>query len=406
FDGVSEPLARIAGRAYLLEAARVFTCGALASGHRPAVISAMMKYNATELARRSALDGMDVVGGAAICLGPRNLMARAYRSTPIGITVEGANILTRTLIVFGQGAIRCHPHAHALLESIRSGDRKAFRRAFLGQQGHILANLIRGVVRGLSRGLLIRSPLPGPVARHVRRLAWASTRFANAADLAMVAVGGRLKTRGRLTGRFADILSWLFLITATLRRYEAEGRREDDLPVVHWICEEGFWQIQQAFDGIYQNLDAPLASWWTRTVGSWWHRAFSIGRPPSDALSRSVAETIQQAGEQRDRMTPHLHIADGSPWADLEAAFHSATEAEPALAKIQAAIKRRELPKAPPETLLDPAVEAGLITSDERALIERAVAARADAIRVDDFTLDELRGVAGAFDPVADAAGG
>lgn len=411
FEGVSEPLGRIAGRAYLLEAMRVFTCGGLASGHRPAVISAIVKYNGTELARQSAIDGMDVLGGAAICLGPRNLVERAYRTTPIGITVEGANILTRTLIVFGQGAIRCHPHAHDLLESIRTRDVPAFRRALIGQQLHVLGNLVRGLFHGVTLGRFARSPVRGETARHYRRLAWASARFAGYSDLAMLTLGGSLKTRGRLTGRFADVLSWMYLVFAALRRFEAEGRREEDLPLVHWACDEGFWQIQQAFDGIFRNFDAPVAKWWMRTVGVWWNRAFPIGHPPTDRASREAAQAIQRPGEQRDRLTAPLHVEPGTAWADLEEAFRLSIEAEDVLARVKQAMKRGDLPKGSPEAAIRDAEAADLVTAEERALVERAAAARAEAIRVDEFTLDELRGRSTGTqnrsdDSVRDAAGG
>ncbi|MEM9595148.1 MAG: acyl-CoA dehydrogenase, partial [Acidobacteriota bacterium] len=217
FQGVEEPLARLGGLAYLMEAMRVFTCGAVDRGHRPAVISAICKYNATEICRRATLDAMDVLGGAAICRGPRNLMSESYAAAPIGITVEGANILTRTLIVFGQGALRCHPHAHDLLEAIRNDDLPRFRRALLGQITHAVGSLARTVIHGLTRGRLVRTPVGSATARYHRRLVWASARLALWSDLAMAVYGGGLKLRGKLTGRFADALSWCYLTFAALR---------------------------------------------------------------------------------------------------------------------------------------------------------------------------------------------
>ena len=230
FEGIEEPLARIAGTSYLLDAARVFTCGAVDSGQKPAVVSAILKYQATEALRRVVTDGMDVMGGAGLCLGPRNLIARGYMSAPIGITVEGANILTRTLIVYGQGAIRCHPYAQREIRALAAGDGDAFVGALVRHLIFLLRNLLRSALLGLTRGRLASSPVGGPTARYYRRLAWASATFATLSDLAMIALGSRLKQRGKLTGRFADALSWMYLTTAALRRYEAEGAARKTCP--------------------------------------------------------------------------------------------------------------------------------------------------------------------------------
>ncbi|MEE8525918.1 MAG: acyl-CoA dehydrogenase [Thermoanaerobaculia bacterium] len=394
FEGIEEPLARIAGLGYLIEAARVFTCGAVDNGHRPAVASAIVKYNTTELARRLAIDGMDILGGAAICRGPRNLMADAYIGTPIGITVEGANILTRTLIVFGQGAMRCHPHAHDFLEAIRTGDARAFRRTFFGQLGHAFGNTFRGFLLGLSRGRFAGSPVSGPTAKYYRRLAWASARYAFYVDLAMFTYGGKLKLRGKLTGRFADVLSWMYLGFTALRRYEAEGRLAEDLPLVQWSAEYALDRIQEGFEGIFRNFDVPLVGALLRGPTSWWARLNPIGAAPSDALGARAAAVLRQPGEQRDRLIRGLFrpAAEDHQLNRLEKAFELVTESAPAIAKIRRAIRAGELPKAPPEQLLAAAADAGVINSDEAELVERATAARLEAIQVDEMTLEELRG--------------
>lgn len=393
FEGVEEPLARIAGLSYLLEAARVFTCGGLDRGERPAVVSALMKYNSTELTRQLARDGMDILGGSAISRGPKNLMADAWIVSPIGITVEGANILTRTLIVFGQGSIRCHPYAHRLLEAMRAGDATGFRKALLGQQWHMVKNLVRGGLLSLSRGYLARSPVAGPTARYYRRLHWASARFAFYADLAMITLGGQLKFRGKLTGRFADVLSWMYLATAVLRRFEAEGRRKEDLPLVHWAAQYSLAQIQEAFEGLLQNFNAPLLGSWLRGPARWWTRLNALGAAPSDRLGARAAALLQTPGEQRDRLTNHLfHPPRGSAFHTLEEAFSLAAASAPVVAKIRHAIRKKKLPKAAPESLLQEAEAGGVISAEERTLVEHSAAARRRAIEVDAFTLDELRG--------------
>jgi acyl-CoA dehydrogenase len=392
FEGIEEPLARIGGLAYLLEAARIFTCGAIHSGHRPSVVSALMKYNSTELVRRIAIDAMDIFGGAGICQGPRNLVSKGYVVAPIGITVEGANILTRTLITFGQGALRCHPHAHALLEAIRKDDASAFRRAFLGQIGHAVGNGLRATLRGLTRGRLVRSPVSGPTAVYYRRLAWASTRFALYADLAMAALGGDLKRRGKLTGRFADMLSWMYLGVAVLRRFEAEGRKEEDLPLVHWGLQYSLHRFQVAFEGLLGNFDVPLFGALLRGPALWLARLNRLATPPSDRLGAEVAAILRRPGAQRDRLTSELHLPPKGAFAELEEAFEASVAGEAALAKVRHAVKKGRLEEAEMDELLTAAVAAGVIDSEERVAVAHARETRERAIAVDAFTLDELRG--------------
>ena len=395
FEGVEEPLARIGGLAYLLEAARVMTCGAVDSGYRPAVVSAMIKYNSTETLRRLAMDGMDVLGGAGISRGPRNLMAEVYIAAPIGITVEGANILTRTLIVFGQGALRCHPYAHRLLEAVRCGDVAKFRSALLGHAWHGVRNLVRSISLSLTRGRLASAPVSGPTARYYRRLSWASARFAVLADLAMVSLGGKLKFRGKLTGRLADVLSWMYLGFAVLRRFEAEGRREEDLPFVKWASEYSLHRLQEAFEGIYRNFDAPLIGGFLRWPVRWWARLNPLGGAPSDRLGSEIARRLRQPGEQRERLFPGLYRGSEGALADLEQAFELAVACEPIQMRVRQMARQQKLPKAKLESWLQEAVENGVIDSEERRLVERAERARRRAIQVDDFTLDALRGLSG-----------
>ncbi len=393
FEGVEEPLARIAGLTYLLEAARVFTCGAVDAGHRPSVVSALIKYNSTELGRRLTSDAMDVLGGAGIFLGPRNLMADAYTGAPIGVTVEGANILTRTLIVFGQGALRCHPHAHDLLEALRLGDAAALSKNLLKQSLHLARNAASGLVLGLSGGRLARSPVRGETARYYRRLRWASARFALWADLAILAYGSRLKRRGKLTGRFADALSWLYLGFAALRRFEAEGRRDEDLPLVHWALQHSLNHIQESLEGVLRNFDAPLLGLLARGPARWWARLCPLGQPPSDALGSRAANLLRRPGAQRERLTCHLHSPPEQDSARrvLERAFELTVQAAPLERRLRAAARAGRLPRREPDEL-ELAVDAGLLDHAERQLLERAAAARLEAIQVDDFTEEELVG--------------
>ncbi len=393
FEGIEEPLARIAGTSYLLDAMRVFTCGAVDSGKKPSVITAVAKYHATEALRRVASDAMDVFGGAGICVGPRNLLARGYTSAPIGITVEGANILTRTLIIYGQGAIRCHPYAQEEMAALARGDGDAFVGAVVRHLFFLLRNLVRSSFLGLTRGWLASSPVGGPTARYYHRLAWASATFATLSDLAMITMGSRLKQKGKLTGRFADALSWMYLALATLRRYEAEGRRPEDLPLVQWAAEHSLAQVQTAFEGIRRNFDAPGIGWLLRGPVSLFSRMNPVGSPASDRLGRQVARLLMMPGPVRDRLGEGLYIPTDPQEAvgRLERAFRLVTEAGPVLERIKAASKAARIPKGSPDDLVDAAFEAGVITSREATVVREAIAAREDSIQVDSFSLAEYQ---------------
>ncbi len=391
FEGIEEPLARIAGANYLMEASRRYVCGALDAGQKPAVVTAIAKYNTTEIWRSVINDGMDVLGGAAISRGPRNLLANSYTGTPICITVEGANILTRTLMVFGQGAIRCHPYAFAEIDAIARNDQRAFDRSFWPHIGHVVRNSVRALLLGLSRGYLTWSPVGGAAKRHWRRLNWASAEFALMADVAMGALGGDLKRKEKITGRFADWFSWLFLASATLRRFEAEGRRTEDEPLLHWSLETAFVRMQQAREGLFANLRLPVLGHVLRWPGGLWARLNPFGSGPSDATGQGAARTLLQPGSQRDRLTQRIHVPQDTTSAlgRLEHALQLCTDADPVLKKLKDAVRQGRLPKARPAQLLDQACDSGILSEAERRLVQDAEAARSEAIAVDSFTLDE-----------------
>ncbi len=397
FEGVREPLARLAGASYIFEAARRFTCGALDSGAKPAVATAIAKYQFTEAFRRATNDAMDILGGAGISRGPRNLVAHAYFSAPISITVEGANILTRSLMIFGQGAVRCHPHAWDEIQGLADGDEARFDRAFFGHIGHVIRNSCRSTLLFLTRGRLATVPHAGPLKRDFQRLAWSSATFALLADLAMVAHGGNLKRKESLTGRFADAFSWMYLAAAVLRRFGAEGRLADDLPLARWSLDHAFARVQEALDGIYRNFDVPIMGALMRGPVSWLHRANPIGSEPADALSEKVVDILTTPGDQRDRLTKEglfIPEGEGEAVARLEEAFLLCCEAESVAKKLRAAVREKKLPKAAPLSLLKPAVKAGILKQEEADLVRRAEEARADAILVDAFTEEEYHATA------------
>lgn len=393
FEGIEEPLARIAGFNYVLEAARRYTCGALDQGQKPAVVTAMMKYNTTEMWRQVVNDGMDVMAGAAISRGPRNLLANGYTGTPICITVEGANILTRTLMIFGQGAIRCHPYAFHEIEALTQGDVKRFDKNLWAHVGHVAKNGVRAFLLSLTRGRLAASPVGGPAAHYWRKLAWGSAKFAFWADAAMGTLGGNLKRKEKITGRYADAFSWLYLAAATLRRFEAEGRKPEDLPLLRWSMDYAFSRIQQSFEGLFLNLDVPGLTWALRGPMLWLTRINPIGNAPNDRTGGKVARTLLQPSPQRDRLTPAMHIPTDpkSALGRLERALQLSLDVEPIHKKLKDGVKTGRLPKARPEQLLDRACEIGLLTDAERTLARDAEAARAEAVAVDSFTLEEYK---------------
>ncbi len=393
FEGIEEPITRIAGQAYIFEAARRFTCGALQDGAKPAVVSAIAKFSFTENFRSAVNDSMDVLGGAAISKGPKNMVAHAYYSVPVSITVEGANILTRTLMIFGQGAIRCHPFALKEIKALTDNDLKAFDEAFSGHVGHVVQNFFRSIMLSVTRGRLAGSPVSGASAPYYRKMSWASATFALVSDIALGSLGGALKVREKLTGRFADVLIWMYLGTAVLRRFEAEGRRKEDEPFLHYAMQLSFANMQQAFDGIFRHMDAPGLGWLFRGPIALWSRMNQLSSMPNDQLGKELARAVQIPGEQRDRMTSGLFVpkAENDPVAQLERAFMLSVQAEDVARKIKGAIKKKELPRKKPMLLLDEALEKGIITQADYNLVQRAETERAEAIRVDNFTLDEYK---------------
>ncbi len=396
FEGIEEPMARVGGWAYMLEAARIYTCGGLDAGQKPPVVTAMAKYSFTEILRKAVNDGMDVLGGAAISRGPRNLLSTGYMTVPINITVEGANILTRTLMVFGQGAIRCHPYAFKEIQALMNKDLIAFDNAFWPHIGHVIRNACRALVLSLSRGHLAQAPVNGPTAIYYKKLSWVSASFAFLADVAMGMYGGNLKRKEKLTGRFADIFSYMYLASATLRRFEAEGRKKEDLPFVEWALQYSLSEIQSAFDGLYENMGFPFSG-----PIAFWSRMNPISGKPSDALGGKVAQLLQKPGEQRDRVTNGTYLPQSADdgLGRLENAFSLSIAAAPIARKVLSAVKAGKLQKARMDLMVKAAVEAKIISADDAQILAKAEEARTDAIQVDSFTQEEYLNGAGEAAP-------
>mgnify|MGYP005838370589 CR=1 FL=1 len=408
-DGVSAKVGHVASMSYMFEGARVFGCSALDAGIQPPVASAIMKAWSTEVARQCGIDAMDVMAGAAVMQGPRNIIGRGYCSAPVAITVEGANIMTRTLMVFGQGATRCHPYAYKVVQAVESNDKKAFRNNLLGWMWQFVSGFFMTLLRGITRGhFTVSVPDVAPETRHwYRQLGWAASRFGLLTNLAMFIISGKLKARGNLTGRYADAVAWMLLAMSALRRYEAEGRRKEDLPLLDYSCQYALHEVQQAFDGIYANFGGPVGAI-LNSLGRFWLAINPLAGVPSDKQSAAAAATMQHYGEQFKRLSEGLYLPedDGSGTAILLHAFRLTSEAEPVRELIRNAQHQRVLPKGSADDLAEQAFEKKLIGERERDLLIAAREACLDAIEVDVFTADEFYGVNGPSSLTATGDGG
>ncbi|WP_424629506.1 acyl-CoA dehydrogenase [Bradyrhizobium sp. SYSU BS000235] len=382
FEGIEEPLARIAGTAYQLDAARRLTCAALNQGIHPAVISGIMKLHATERLRIAVDDAMDVHGGKAIIDGPQNYMGSLYRSVPVAITVEGANILTRNLIVFGQGSVRAHPYLLEEMNAIGDPDVKkgldAFDKAFSKHVGHAITNVFRAWGRSWTGGVFAPAPDAGAATGYYRQLSRYSTAFALCADMALLTLGGALKRREMLSARFGDILSELYLLSAALKRWEDEGRQQADFAALEWVMANGIRTIENRLGEILANMPnrfvAVILKFLIQPLGS-----NPLG--PSDDVVHRCAQLILEPSAVRDRLTAGLyHADDDGPLARLEKAFLLVTANEAIEKKMRVAHLRD----------WSEAVKKGVITADEGDRLSAAHEAVARVIDVDDFAPEVL----------------
>ncbi|HLP97383.1 MAG TPA: acyl-CoA dehydrogenase [Sideroxyarcus sp.] len=394
FEGVEEALTRIAGNLYVIDAARTMTAQAVDLGGKPSVISAIVKYHCTERGRQVINDAMDVHGGKGICMGPDNYLARNYEQTPIGITVEGANILTRSLIIFGQGAVRSHPYVLKEMHAAHDQDSKRavhdFDEALFGHISFSLSNAVRSLVYGLTGGRIIGVPTEQPTKRYYQALTRYSAAFAFAADVSMLVLGGGLKRKEKLSARLGDVLSQMYLCSAVLKRFEDDGRPADDLPLLHWAMQDGLYRIQQAFDSVLQNFPNRFAALVLRAM------IFPLGqcrRPPDDHIGHQVAALLLKPGAVRDRLTDGMFIPSSEKEAvgALEASLASTLVCEPLQAELEKARKEGKLKAREEPLLIAEAREAGIIDAVQAKQLERDYALRRKVIMVDDFAPEQLK---------------
>lgn len=384
FEGIEEPLARIGGYAYLIDAARRITCGAVDAGEKPAVLSAIIKAYCTDAMRHVVNDGMDIQAGAGICRGPRNILGRSFIAVPIGITVEGANILTRSMIVYGQGAIRAHPFVHDEMEAAEAGDVKRFDKALFGHINLVYCNGIRAWILGLTGSRFTRSPVACPAAPYYRALNRFSAAFSLMSDAAMATLGGSLKRREKISGRLADALAWLYLASVTLKRFHDEDRAETDRPLLDWALQLALFNIQQALVGVLDNLPNRLAAWKLRWLIFPWGARYRL---PSDALGAKVAGLLLDGNPVREHLTRDIYLPNDPDDAlgRLEATLAKVVEAIPAEKKLKNAVRSGALDKVDDDALVDAGLELEIITETEHATLQDAAAARTDLIQVDAF---------------------
>jgi acyl-CoA dehydrogenase len=389
FEGIAEVLARIAGTTYVMNAARGFTTSAIDSGDDPSVASAIVKYHLTERMRAVVNDAMDILGGCGISMGPRNFVARGYEALPIGITVEGANILTRNLIIFGQGAIRCHPFLYREMQAGECNDAGAFDEALRGHVSHALSLTVLCLFHGLTGARLLRAPAGGRRGEYYRRFARLCLDFAFTTELVLLSLGSSLKRRESLSGRLGDVLSLLFLGSAVLKHHHDHGEPDDELPLLEWASADLQFTLQERLYEVFDNLPNRFVAALGRLL------CFPLGKParrPRDALGRTVADLLLTPGETRERLTDGIYlpkVAD-APLAQLEDALCKSTSAEPALRKLRRAMHNGTLQPGDPEIFLEEGLAADVITEAEAETIRAAVAARRIVIQVDEFDPEYL----------------
>lgn len=391
FEGVEEALARIAGYTFMLEATRLFTAGAVGMGIKPAVATAIAKYHMTEMSRKVVNDMMDIHGGRGIMLGPLNYIGRGYQSIPISITVEGANILTRSLIIFGQGAIRCHPWARKEMEAaaLYSQDKalglKLFDKSCLKHAGYFISNVVRCFTFSLTQGLLSATGSHDVTKPYVKKLNWFSSALAVVSDVALFTLGGDLKRKEKLSARLGDVLSQLYLASSVLKYYHDQGCQNGDWPMVEWSLQTCLYQAQEAFYGLFQNFPYKMI----RTGLKWlifpYGKAFAL---PSDELGSKIIKPMLTLSEVRTRLTSLCYVGKeiDDPTGIVEFAFIKLVAAQPIISKIMHAIKTKQIQKNMAfEEQIQAALKKKIISESEVSILREFEVARKKVIAVDEF---------------------
>ncbi|TLX47078.1 acyl-CoA dehydrogenase [Pseudoalteromonas phenolica] len=391
-EGIEEALAKLGGYAYSTDAAVTMSTGAVDLGEKPSVVSAILKYHLTEQMRDSTKHAMDIHGGKGICLGPNNYLGRGYQGAPIAITVEGANILTRNMIIYGQGAIRCHPFVLAELNAVSMEDKRealnSFDKSLMGHIGFTISNLVRTKWLALTGARFTKVPFNDETADYYRNAARFSAALAFMSDICMAVFGGSLKRKERISARLGDLLSYLYLVSATLKRYNDEGRQIEDLPFVQWSCQEHLYLCQRALADLINNMPfAPLRFALKLML-------FPFGRPvrkPTDKLEQKVARLLQTPNNARSRLAAHIYTTDEplNLLGKQEQTLKDILDIEPLFDKICRA-KGQKIPFMQLDKVAADALDAGIISKGEADKLAAVEAKRLDVINVDDFDPTDL----------------
>jgi acyl-CoA dehydrogenase len=394
FEGVEEALARLAGNAYAASALAQASAAAVARGELPAVPSTIAKYHCTEMGRQAAADAMDIHGGKGIILGPKNYLGRGWQASPIAITVEGANIMTRSLMIFGQGAILCHPWVLKEMKAATLPDPderlREFDRNLFGHIGFAISNAVRSWWYGLTSARVGAAPGDAYTRRYYRKLNRYSAALALMADTSMLLLGGKLKFKESLSGRLGDVLSHLYIASAMLKRYEDEGRPVSDQPLLAWSFHNSVHKIEIAFSAALRNFPIRPVGWllWM-LVFPWGRRA----QAPSDRLGHKTASLLMSPNEARDRLAAGIFTTPcaNNPAGRINSYLQKVVLAEPVERKFLKALKTKDIEALSFSDQLDEGVREGWITAEERKQLEELREMTIDAISVDDFDTDELR---------------
>ena len=393
FEGVGEALTRIAGNTYIVNSALSVTAGAIDQGEKPAVPSAILKYHCTEAGRHCANDAMDVHGGKGVMMGPKNYLGRGYMATPIAITVEGANILTRSLIIYGQGAIRCHPFVLRELHAAGDEDQDRglieFDDALFGHIGYAISNLARSFFLALTHAKFSRVPLNTPTRRYYQNINRYSAAFALASDFAMLTLGGALKKRELLSARLGDVLSSMYLASTVLKHFENQGRRATDLPLVEWSVRTLMYRAQESLHAFLRNFPNRPVAWMLRLFIFPRGRTYSA---PSDEIGQKVVELVTTPGEARQRLSQFAYttLEPGNPLGLLQEALQLAKELAPIERRLRQARKEGLLRSDYLGLQIDEAEKGQVISKAEARSLRNYHDKVMDLLSVDDFAPEEL----------------
>ncbi|MCW8949875.1 MAG: acyl-CoA dehydrogenase, partial [Sedimenticola sp.] len=406
FHGVGEVLARMAGHTYIMSAAADVTIAAIDEGEKPSVPSAILKYHNTEMGRQIANDAMDVQGGKGIMLGPKNYLGRNYQGIPIAITVEGANILTRGLIIFGQGAIRCHPYVLKEMEAAGAEGEtglKAFDEALFGHIGYAISNAARSLVMALTQARYAKAPTRDETRRYYQHISRYSASFALAADVAMLTLGGALKRKELLSARLGDVLSSIYLASMVLKHHTNQGSPEDDLPLVEWACRSLLYDAQEQLHGLLRNFPNRWVAALLRVL------IFPRGRTyssPADELGQEIVELIMKPSDTRNRLCRGIYttVEPNNPLGLLQEALELTESVKPLERKIHEARKAGQFESEDTPSQIDEAEQKGILTADEAQQLREFDNKVMALIGVDDFASTELSALTPAVAPAVKRA--